>query len=102
MVQFASYLRRVLAKTRLIFSRINGPIVFVVSVFGGIRLLIVVVLMPFFGYLKYIDLAKPKSGAPGLFIRTGYRISENKRLWNCPPLGFPGNCLIMSFSSLPN
>ena len=25
MVQFASYLRRVLAKTRLIFSRINGP-----------------------------------------------------------------------------
>ena len=26
MVQFASYLRRVLAKTRLTFSRINGPI----------------------------------------------------------------------------
>ena len=25
MVQFASYLRRVLSKTRLIFSRINGP-----------------------------------------------------------------------------
>ena len=25
MVQFASYLRRVLAKTRLIFSRIKGP-----------------------------------------------------------------------------
>ena len=25
MVQFASYLRRVLCKTRLIFSRINGP-----------------------------------------------------------------------------
>ena len=49
--------------------------------------------------LCYIDLAKPKSGAPGLFIRTGYRISENKRLWNCPPLDFPGNCLIMSFSS---
>ena len=51
---------------------------------------------------KYIDLAKPKSGAPGLFILTGCRISENKRLWNCPPFGFPGNCLIMSFSSLPN
>ena len=47
--------------------------------------------------LKYIDLAKPKSGAPGLFI-----LSENERLWNCPPFGFPGNCLIMSFSSLPN
>ena len=29
--QFASYLRRVLAKTRLIFSRINGPIVSCVS-----------------------------------------------------------------------
>ena len=28
MVQFASYLRRVLCKTRLIFPRINGPIVF--------------------------------------------------------------------------
>ena len=27
MVQFASYVRRVLHKTRLIFSRINGPIV---------------------------------------------------------------------------
>ena len=27
MVQFASYLRRVLCKTRLIFRRINGPIV---------------------------------------------------------------------------
>ena len=50
----------------------------------------------------YIDLAKPKSGAPGLFILTGCRISENKRLWNCPPFGFPGNCLIMSVSSLPN
>ena len=37
-----------------------------------------------------------------MFILTGYRISENKRLWNCPPFGFPGNCLIMSFSSLPN
>ena len=53
-------------------------------------------------YLEYIDLAKPKSGAPGLFFLTGCRISENKRLWNCPPFGFPGNCLIMSFSSLPN
>ena len=52
-------------------------------------------------YLLYIDLAKPKSGAPGFFILTGCRISENKRLWNCPPFGFPGNCLIMSFSSLP-
>ena len=51
---------------------------------------------------KYIHLAKPKSGAPGLFILTGCRISENERLWNCPPFGFPGNCLIMSFSSLPN
>ena len=29
MVQFASYLRCVLCKTRLIFSRINGPIVLV-------------------------------------------------------------------------
>ena len=28
MVQFASYLRRVLCKTRLIFPRINGPIVY--------------------------------------------------------------------------
>jgi len=27
MVQFASYLRRVLAKTHLIFSRIGGPII---------------------------------------------------------------------------
>ena len=27
MVQFTSYLRRVLCKTRLIFPRINGPIV---------------------------------------------------------------------------
>ena len=27
MVQFASYLRRVLCKTRLIFPRINGPTV---------------------------------------------------------------------------
>ena len=30
MIQFASYLRRVLCKTRLIFPRINGPIVQVV------------------------------------------------------------------------
>ena len=52
--------------------------------------------------LIYIDLAKPKSGAPGFFILTGCRISENKRLWNCLPFGFPGYCLIMSFSSLPN
>ena len=51
---------------------------------------------------SYIDLAKPKSGAPGLFILTGCRISENKRIWNCPPFGFPGYCLIMSFSSLPD
>ena len=29
MVQFASYLRRVLCKTRLIFRRINGPTVFI-------------------------------------------------------------------------
>ena len=29
MVQFASYLRRVLCKTRLIFPRINGPIMYV-------------------------------------------------------------------------
>ena len=28
MVQFASYLRRVLCKTRLIFPRINGPNVY--------------------------------------------------------------------------
>ena len=42
-----------------------------------------------------IYLAKPQSGAPGLFILTGCRISENKRLWNCPPYGFPGYCLIM-------
>ena len=49
-----------------------------------------------------IDLAKPKSGAPGLFILTGSRISENKRLWNCPCFSFPGYCLIMSVSSLPN
>ena len=42
-----------------------------------------------------IDLAKPKSGAPGMFIFTGCRISENKRLWNCPPFGFPRYCLIM-------
>ena len=28
MVQFASYLRRVLCKTRLIFPRINGPIIY--------------------------------------------------------------------------
>ena len=33
MVQFASYLRRVLRKTRLIFPRINGPIVFDVFFF---------------------------------------------------------------------
>ena len=51
---------------------------------------------------KYIYLAKPKSGAPGLFILTGCRISENKRLWNCQPFGFPRYCLIMPFSSLPN
>ena len=52
--------------------------------------------------IQYTDSAKPKSGAPGLFILTGCRISENKRLWNCPPFGFPGYYLIMSFSSLPN
>ena len=45
--------------------------------------------------LLYRDLAKPKSEAPGLFILTGCRITENKRLWNCPPFGFPGYCLIM-------
>ena len=32
MVQFASYLRRVLHKTRLIFPRINGPIVYSFSI----------------------------------------------------------------------
>ena len=32
MVQFASYLRRVLCKTRLIFPRINGPIVFLIQI----------------------------------------------------------------------
>ena len=31
MVQFASYLRRVLCKTRLIFPRINGPYVLIVK-----------------------------------------------------------------------
>ena len=31
MVQFASYLRRVLCKTRLIFPRINGPNIAVVN-----------------------------------------------------------------------
>ena len=32
MLQFASYLRRVLCKTRLIFPRINGPNIAVVNV----------------------------------------------------------------------
>ena len=49
-----------------------------------------------------IDLAKPKSEAPGLFILTGCRISENKRFWNCPRFGVSCYCLIKSFSSLSN
>ena len=36
-----------------------------------------------------------------LFILTGCRIGENKRLWNCPRFGFSGYCLIMPLSSLP-
>ena len=32
MVQFASYLRRVLCKTRLIFPRINGPNVYCIHI----------------------------------------------------------------------
>ena len=50
-------------------------------------------------YYIYIYLAKPKSGAPGLFI-TGCRVSENKRFWNCTRFDVSGYCLIKSFSSL--
>ena len=35
MVQFASYLRRVLCKTRLTFPRINGPIVATLNLRSG-------------------------------------------------------------------
>ena len=52
--------------------------------------------------LKYIDLDTAKSGAPGLFILTGSKISENKRLWTCPQFGFPRYCSIMPVSLLPN
>ena len=40
MVQFASYVRRVLHKTRLIFSRINGPIIVIVII-----IVVVVIVM---------------------------------------------------------
>ena len=40
MVQFASYLRRVLHKARLIFSRINGPIVSISSDYGTLEQII--------------------------------------------------------------
>ena len=39
---------------------------------------------------KYIDLAKPKSGAPRLFTFTCCRISENKRCYNGPRFGVSG------------
>ena len=38
----------------------------------------------------YIDLAKPKSGAPRLFILTGCTVSENKVFWNCRRFGVSG------------
>ena len=34
--------------------------------------------------LNFIDLAKPKSVAPCLFILTACRFRENKKFWNCP------------------
>ena len=46
---------------------------------------------------QYIDLAKPKSGAPGFFILTGCMVSENKKFSNCPRFGVSGYCLIKSF-----
>ena len=42
---------------------------------------------------KYIDLAKPKSGALGLFILTVCRISENKSPWRVLPyMAYIGMC----------
>ena len=39
-----------------------------------------------------IDLANPKSGAPGLFILTVCTVSENKGFWNCPRFGVSRYC----------
>ena len=50
--KFASYLRRVLCKTRLIFSRMNGPIVF--SLCGDHLFLLMLPFGPFNSWIKYI------------------------------------------------
>ena len=49
---------------------------------------------------KYIDLAKPKSGAPRLFILTACRVSENKRFRIVCVLMFPVAALIIKSFSL--
>ena len=49
---------------------------------------------------EYIDLAKPKSGAPWLFIFTACRVSKNKRFRVVRVLMFPVAALIMKSVSL--
>ena len=52
-------------------------------------------------HYQYIDLAKPKSGAPWLFILTACRVCENKRFQIVRVLMFPVAALIIiSFSLL--
>ena len=46
-------------------------------------------ILTFWDRKKYKDLAKPKSGAPGLFLLTGSRISENKGFGIVRVLVFP-------------
>ena len=51
--------------------------------------------------IQYIDFAKPKSGAPWLFIITACRVCENKRFRIVRVLMFPIAALIIkSFSVL--
>ena len=57
MVQFASYLRQVLCKTRLIFPRINGPNI----IMQQLKLLYAIPL-------KYCDRARERS--PLTMVRT--------------------------------
>ena len=59
MIQFASYLRRFLCKTRLIFPRINGPIVQVVRL-SYYNFFFVTVRHNFMIFFKICTAVKPR------------------------------------------
>ena len=101
MVQFASYLRRVLCKTRLIFPRINGPIdSFVVLVSGKFPCFLEIDILFILNYKSGTKLAKIYSTGNAMFIPT-YNKRTNalvKNLTHCSLACREANAILVVWS----